>query len=330
MKYIFFMVFLLFFSGCSQKIDVKYIEPAKIERVRGIKKISVSNFSNDRFALSNKIESELSSIKIDNKNYFSLVSRRDFDKILQEQKLQHSGLMDSKDIVDVGRLIGAQALIAGSLLDASSRDSYYQEQRSRCSDLKCKSIYYYSVSCTTRVATLSADIRLVDVKQGDIIYATSLTKSSESSRCSDSIYPLDSQSSMLNVLSSLVAKEFVSKISPSYKTFSVELMEDADIKYSKMANELLENSLEYIKYSRFDKAKKLLFDLVDETSKQSYVPFYNLGVIYEVEGDYKEAKYYYEMSDNLAKKRDALIDKALSRVIELIDKKESFEKSQND
>lgn len=319
------MVFLLFFSGCSQKVTIKSLEPAKVERAMGIRKISVSNFSNDRFSLSNKIESGLSSIKIDNKSYFSLVSRRDFDKILQEQKLQHSGLMESKDIVDVGKFIGTEAIITGSILDASSRDSYYQEQRSRCSDLKCKSIYYYSVGCTTRVATLSADIRLVDVKLGDIIYATSITKSSESSRCSDSVYPLDSQGTMLNALSTLVAQEFVSKISPSYKTFSVELMDEPDIKYSKVAKELLANSLEYIEYSRFDKAKKLLFDLVDETSKQSYVPFYNLGVVYEAEGDYKESKYYYEMSDSVAKKRDALIDEALKRVDELIDKSKKFQ-----
>ncbi|MEA3523805.1 MAG: CsgG/HfaB family protein [Campylobacterota bacterium] len=72
------------------------------------KLIAVTSFKNDRVGLSGKIESILAKQKLDDKSFFTLMSRTDLNKIIAEQKIQNSGLMEASTAVEVGRLMGAQ------------------------------------------------------------------------------------------------------------------------------------------------------------------------------------------------------------------------------
>ena len=46
---------------------------------------------------------------------FTLIERADLNKILGEQKLQHTGAIDRQTAVKVGKLVGAQVLVLGSV-----------------------------------------------------------------------------------------------------------------------------------------------------------------------------------------------------------------------
>jgi hypothetical protein len=319
-KYLLTPLLLFMMQGCSQKIVVRAIEPAEVDRATHTRKISVADFTYDDVGLANKIETTLLNQKFDNKNYFTLISRRDFNKIVAEQRLQSSGLIESSTAVQVGSLIGAEAIISGHVTDASSRDTHYYEERYSCVDRKCKEKVVYAVSCVRRSVLVSADIRMVDVEKGDIIYADTLSRGSKWSHCRGDYGSLPSEGAALQILAEDIAVDFARKITPHYRYFEVFLLEKPDISYSDEAEQLLESSVEYIKQGRYDKAEKLLIELVDLTAQKSYVPFYNLGVIKEAQGDYREAKKYYEMSDNLAKEPVKEIDRAYLRIQELIDK----------
>ena len=122
-------------------------------------------------------------------------------------------------------------------------------------------------------------------------------------------------------MSKKVANNFANKITPHYKYFDVKLLDSMDIKTA-VSQKSLDSVIEYIKGSRYDKAQMLLLNLADETDKKSFVVFYNLGVIKEIQGEYVEAKKYYELSDSLTKQRVEEIDEALFRIDELIRKKQ--------
>ena len=141
----------LFVSGCSQKVTIKALEPAEVDRAAKTKNIAVVKFKNDYVGLSNKIETNLLRFKIENKPYFTMVSRGDINKILREQRFQNSGLVDLSTAVEMGNIIGAEALISGRLGDETSYDTHFYERRSRCADKKCKERYYYKVRCKKRV-----------------------------------------------------------------------------------------------------------------------------------------------------------------------------------
>lgn len=319
-KILSFMTAVLIFSGCSQKVAIRTLEPAQIDRAALTKKISVAPFENDYLGLSNKIETDLVKQKIDDREYFTVISRKDFDKIITEQKIQHSGLVQFSTAVDVGNMIGAEAIISGRVGEAALKDTHFYEERSKCVDKKCKESIKYSVKCTKRVIGLSADIRMVDVSKGDIIYADTLNKVSEFKQCKDSSGALPALKTVLEASAMSIADDFTRKLMPHYRYFEVVLLDDADIEYSSHEEDLLEASLEYIKHNRLDKAEMLLVELIDSTKERSYVPFYNLGIIKEAQGAYGEAQKYYKIADNLVQKPVKEVSAAYVRIGEMIEK----------
>ncbi|MCF6309159.1 MAG: hypothetical protein L3J19_01585 [Sulfurimonas sp.] len=308
-------------SGCAQKVNIRALEPAEIDRGAKTKKITVAPFRNDRVGLSNKIEANLVNKKINNKKYFTIVNRKDFDKIIDEQKIQNSGLIDVSTAVEVGNLIGAEAIISGSVGRVTSNDTYYKVNRVRCLDLKCKKFSTYSVRCIKRVIGLSAEIRMVDVTKGDIIYANTMSQTTKLKHCRDDSRALPSTEIVAQRLASQMAADFTYKLTPRYRYFQVDLLDEADIEYDDTQEKLLEVSIEYIKQNRYDKAQKFLIDLIDSTEQKSYVPFYNLGVIKEAQGEYEEAQKYYKLADDLVIEPVEEVSRAYIRIQSLIDKK---------
>ncbi len=322
MYYNIFIIFIIFiFSGCTQQVQIRALEPAEVDRAANTKMIAVTEFKNDRVGLSGKIESILAKQKLDGKAFFTLMSRSDLNKIISEQKIQNSGLMDPSTAVEVGRLMGAQALISGDVGRVSLQDTNYYETRVKCADKKCKSTYNYNVRCIKRVIGLSAQLRMVDVTRGDIIYADTLSKNSKWSHCEDDSRAMPSREMGAQKLALSIAKRFAYKLTPHYRSFEVSLLEDPDLDYSDRQEALLENALKYIEQGRNDKAEKLLIDLVNSTGKQSYVAFYNLGVIKEAEGKYLEAQNFYAMADNLMIEPVDEINAAVIRIKDLIRKR---------
>lgn len=310
----------IFLSGCSQKVQIKALEPAQIDRASNTKVIAVTSFKNDSVGLSSKIESNLSQQKIDNKPFFTMVSRVEMDKIIQEQKLQNSGLVSDESIVNVGELIGAGAIISGEVSPVSSSDTYFYVKRSRCADKKCKELVYYRVSCTKRLIGISADIKMIDIEKGDIIYADSISKSATYTSCRDDSYTIPSKEIVAQKLANSIADNFTYKLTPQYRYFSVSLLEDADLDYDDTQEMLLESSIQYIKNNRYDKAETLLKRLIDSTNQQSFVAFYNLGVIMEAKGDYLKAQEYYKRADALIIEPVQEVDEAYVRINSIIKK----------
>ncbi|MCX6052522.1 MAG: hypothetical protein NTZ60_08415 [Campylobacterales bacterium] len=318
------VVFMM--QGCAQKVNIKALVPAEIDRATSTKNIAITDFKNDFVGLRGKIEANLANQKINNQSFFTLVSRNDIDKVIKEQKIQNSGLVEANEAVEVGNLIGAQAIISGDVGSETSTDTLYYEQRVRCADKKCKELVTYNVSCNMRVVGISAQIRMIDIAKGDIIYADTMSKASEFRHCIDDYRAIPSPEIAAQELANEISNEFTYKLTPHYYYFSVVLLEDPDLDYNKAQEKLLENSLEYIKQNRYDKAEKLLMDLVDSTDKQSFVAFYNLGVVKEAQGEYKKAQEYYKIADNLMVKPVEEISTAYNRIASMIENQNKTQK----
>lgn len=325
--FFFSFIILILNSGCAQKVNVKALEPAEIDRAANTKKIAITEFKDDYVGLAGKIEAKLANQTIDDKAFFTLINRSDIDKVIKEQKLQNSGLVDTSTVVDVGNLLGAQAIISGDVGRAASNDTYYYEKRVACADKECKNLTTYRVGCTKRVVGLSAQIRMVDIAKGDIIYADTLTRSAEYRHCRDDSRAIPSTEIAAQDLANSIANSFVYKLTPHYRYFQVTLLDDPDLDYNDHQEELLENALEYIKLNRYDKAQKLLMELIDSTAQQSYVALYDLGVVKEAQGEYLKAAEYYKMADNLMVEPVEEISRAYLRIKSII-KDETLSKEQ--
>ena len=102
-------------SGCAQKVRIKALDPAEGGEMATKKKVAISGFKNDKHGLSGKIESEIAKHKLDKKRYFTVVSRKDLNKVMAEQKLQSSVSIEEAIATQVGKLLGAQAVTNGEI-----------------------------------------------------------------------------------------------------------------------------------------------------------------------------------------------------------------------
>ncbi len=329
---------MLLLSSCAQKVRIKALNPAEVGAMATKKKIAISKFKNDKYGLSGKIESEISKQKLNRKRYFTVVSRKDLDKIISEQKLQSSELMDEETATRVGKLIGAQAIINGEIASATATSGKYKQDRTKClkyvKDEGCVKYRYYKVTCNTLQAAVSANLNIVDIETGSIIYGDNISKEYSADSCKSEQFfgllsvnggskQILSKGQALNRLTSAIASEFVYKLTPNYIYFEVSLLEDIELEgVTKAQKNTLESSLEYIKASRIDKAERLLQRLLDEVNGKSFVVAYDLGVVYEAQGKYDDATKMYTLADDMSMKPIEEINLALVRISNLIAKRE--------
>jgi hypothetical protein len=306
---------MILMSGCAQKVRVKALQPAEVSRAALTKKIAVTQFKNDRPNISGKIEADLAKHKLDGKQYFTIVSRADLNKVLAEQRIGTSGLIDPSTATKVGKLIGAQAIISGRTGNASSSDTRFYEVRTRCNKNGCWKV---RVSCVKRVAGLDAEIRMIDTQKGDIIYADTLNDTKSWKHCSDDSRALPSTTMASQQLAAEIASSFAYKLVPHYVYYNVELLDKPDLKYTKKQELLLKSSLAFIKQNRYDRATTLLNKLISSTNEKSYVALYNLGVITEAQGKYKEAKALYSKADQLTIEPVKQINLAINHIDKVI------------
>jgi len=317
---------LVLLSGCSQKVQIRALAPATVGEMASKKKVAISGFKNDRVGLSGKIESKIASHKLDRKKYFTVVSRRNIDKILKEQKLQSSDLMDEKTTTRVGRIIGAQAIINGEITSSSAKNGIYTQRRKRCikynkEKKECSKYEYYTVKCKTTDALLAANINIVGVERGSVIYGESFRKSYKADSC-QSFRRILNANEALESLSSNIAHNFVMQLTPKYIYFNVTLLEKIEFDASSHQKKMLTSALKYIEVNRMDKAKKLLNALLDEFDGRSYVVAYDLGVVLEASGQYNEAKNMYALADDIAMEPIEEINIAINRIQDLISKRD--------
>jgi curli biogenesis system outer membrane secretion channel CsgG len=332
-------------TGCAQKVRIKALNPAEVGEMASKKKVAISNFKNDTVGLSGKIESQISKQKLDKKRYFTVLSRKDMSKVIAEQKLQSSELMDEATSAKVGKMIGAQAIINGEIASANAESSSYMEDKKEClkySKDGCLRYRFYKVKCNTTQATVAANINIVNVETGAIIYGDTLSKNYSADSCKAGktnlgFLVLDTGSKQilskrqaLNKLASDIASEFVYKLTPNYIYFSVGLIESIELDNATDAqNKSFENALAFIKDARYDRAKKILQKLMDDLDGKSYAVAYVYGVVYEATGNLDKAKELYTIADELTVEPVPEINLAMTRIDDSIEKRDEARKQMN-
>ena len=337
----------IFASGCAQKVRIKALQPAEVGAMAAKKKVAISEFKNDRVGLSGKIESQIARHKLDKKRYFTVLSRKDMAKVIAEQKLQSSELMDEKTSAKIGKLIGAQAIINGEIASANAESGSYIENKKECLSYYkdgsgCARWRFYKVTCKTTQASVSANINIVDVENGSVIYGDTLSKDYSADSCKAGktnlgLLMLDtgpkqilSKGQALTKLADSIASEFVYKLTPNYVYFSVGLLDSIELEnVTDAQNKKFEIALEYIKAARYDKAKKLLGELMKDLDGRSYSVAYVLGVVNEATGDFDKAKELYTIADDLTVEPVDEINLAMNRIDRLIEKRDEARKQMN-
>jgi curli biogenesis system outer membrane secretion channel CsgG len=321
------VMMLLIMTGCAQKVQVKALNPAEVGEMAKHKKVAITGFRNDSVGLSGKIEAQIARQKLDNKRYFTVLSRKDLDSVMREQQLQSSELLDARTASKVGALIGAQAIVNGELATVDAESDFYRVDKKECLSYYkdgsgCARWRFYKVTCRTTQAAVAANINIVDIETGSIIYADTLSKNYSADSCHAGYRTIYSKEQAVNKLASDIASEFVYKLSPHYIYFSVALLDSIEIDTSDENHDALGRALAFIKAGRMDKADSIMEKLMTDVDGRSYVVAYVYGVVKEAQGEFDEAKELYMHADALTTEPVAEINLAVGRIDRLIEKRD--------
>ncbi len=318
------LIAAVFTTGCVQKVKMKVLEQAEVARVANTKIIAVTDFKKDYgVGLSGKIETEISKQILDGKPYFTAVDRKAINNVIREQRFQSSGLLNEETSVQLGKLIGAQALISGEITSQNSSTTNFREQRTKYRNpLKpLETAYTVNVYCQKRVIGMGATIKIVDVKRGDIVFADNLSENISYKHCNDDSNPLPSQAQGVQQIADSIAKNFVFKLAPYYVYISVDLIEDIEFDTTDANKKGLEGALNWVKSERYDKAAPILEKLNGALQGKSYAIIYDLGVVTEAQGQLEEAQKLYKEADALTMAPVEAINNSLTRIAQTIEKR---------
>lgn len=107
--------FLLTFVGCYNKsVKRNFDKGSEISEQYRIALFPLHTLTENIAEVKDEVEDELTAYFL-NSNLFILLERKMIDTIMEEMKLQVSDLMDISTSVEIGRLIGAQFIIVGSI-----------------------------------------------------------------------------------------------------------------------------------------------------------------------------------------------------------------------
>ena len=331
---LFFMLVLCFFpiffiSCAAPKIKISMLVPAKAHEAATLRRIAVLPFSGqDGYQVSAEVEALLVNIQVDGKPYFRVIDRISIKKILKEHFLHMSGLVDEKTAVNVGKLVGAEGIISGTISKNIIEDKSFFETHSKClawnDKGRCVKRGKHKVRCIERDVYFSFTPKIIRVTTGEIVASKSLSGHSYDKVCRDSEFSPKDITEMLASAKLQALNKLRVLITPNYKNVEITLLDKDDTKPPSEVKEKIARGIDWAKQDRMDRACELWHDAY-KLHPEGYAIHYLLGVCAETTGRSQKALSYYEKADKTTEKPIKEINEALTRVRVQIENQKKLE-----
>lgn len=321
---------ILFFNGCAApKIKTSMLVPAKAHEAGKLRRIAVLPFAGrGGNQVSTEAEALLVNIRVSGKPYFEVIERASLENIMREQNLHLTGAVEEETAVTVGKLVGAEGIILGTVTTNVAEDKHFSQKRSKCEardeKKKCIKRREYTVRCTTRDAYFSFTPKVINVVTGRIVASESLSGHIRDSVCQDSGRPLRGRAQMLSDAKRRAIKKFRELIAPYSVIVEITLLEKDDTKPPPKAKEKVASGIKWAKQGRLERACEFWQEAY-KLHPQGYVIHYLLGVCAETQGKLRKALEYYEKADRMTGSPIKEINTALGRVRVSLEKRKKLE-----
>jgi len=267
---------ILDFTGEKGKVLSELMVSELFKENRGIKKLGGGLFQSTREGKTYQ--------KGGRTNIFTVVERSQLEKVLQEQNLSNTGIVDDAQAASIGKVLGIDAIIMGSV-SYTSKD---EPSKSQLVDLTGKS---YTQYCTKRTVSADARIKIVDVNSGKIIGTKDKKSVYTESKCDEKRSGLTSVSAMADKCIKDLAFELVNYFNPhfTYTKYEFEKVKNKDFK------DKAKEAKEYIGNGELAKAFPI-YKAIYDADPYNAPAAKNLGCLYDIVGNYDKAKEYYSLA----------------------------------
>ncbi|MBN2614324.1 MAG: hypothetical protein JXR71_01405 [Bacteroidales bacterium] len=211
-------------------------------------------------------------------DFYDVVEREQLDKILREHRLSLSGAIDESSAAEVGKILGLDAIIMGNV--------HYIAKDERTTIMKNP--------CLQRKVIASGSMKIISVQTAKIEGSKNFTVEYKKSACGSSTSGLPSREEMADVALKGLAHRFVNYFTPGYQHTEFDLEKIKLKAYREKSKEMVD----FLESGDIQRAFPIAYAVFEA---DSYNPkaAYNLGVIYEMVGDYEEASHYYDIAYEL-------------------------------
>jgi len=318
-------------TGCLPvNIKTQMLVPAKSAAVSQLRKTAVLPFTGSQGdQVSMEVEALLVNIQVQGKPYFTVIERARLRKVMKEHYLQHTGAIDEKTAVTLGKLIGADGIIMGAVTNNSVTDSRFREEIRKCTrtdkDGDCTNWTNRTIGCTKRDASFSMIFKVINVQTGQIVTAETFDGKANDNACRDLGQTLNTKCEMLQVAKHRAIKQIRQLVAPYSVSAELPLLRKDNPPLIPAAQARLDGGIKWAKAGRLDRACEQWRE-ADRLNPNSCAISYNLGVCAETEGSLQKAMDYYEKADRLTIEPVKEICKALDRTRERLGQQKQLRK----
>jgi len=273
-------------TGCStEQIRVPVMRPARVDLSR-YRTLAIENITgNGGTAIANDLGTGLTA-----SSYFTVVDRRDVEARMRELRRTRGDLFDPSTVAELGRQIGALALIHGEVVTNEYSEHVAEEEwvevvRDEKGNVQQEIPH---VERTRYGHTeLGVNLRVTATATGQLLYSRTITKQSfDQTRATDAVPAAIDPAPLFQDCRRLIVKDLVSRVTPRTDLVFVTLYKDSDIPLLAAGNNLA-------RIGEWDDAieqyRGALETLPAEYAEYRYMPLFNLGVAYEYTNRFEEA-----------------------------------------
>ena len=309
---------LFVFFGCATYVNVKIQKPASIS-LGNVKNVAVMDIEDDEFigsysftevgdapliekldiiiegkkkpkipdlknAYPGKTISDKLVTKLLQNGHYSIADRNKLDKVLEEQKLSHSGIINEEDAPEIGELIGVDAFIIGSgKYSISDKGGWYTNSN----DKKLFKDVFYMVD---REVNVEINFKIISVENGQVIASLEKKKSetikAKGNDLDIAFANLSKWQPTMDKLVNNILNKIIKQIAPYYKKTSKLIKSGSSIG--------MKTGLQYAKRNMWEDAKisweQVKEDFSPNGIKDRIPAMYNLGVYYEIQDELDKAE----------------------------------------
>jgi curli biogenesis system outer membrane secretion channel CsgG len=318
-------------------VTVDVLKPAAIH-MSGVHKIAIADFQGPESS-GGQIASLVQSMLMQ-AEYFEIVERDKLVRVLDEQKLGQTGILNESTAKQVGLMLGVDALIFGQVTEYNvehdelgSEKVERKEGTGKYEMVDEKNIFtgktrkvkreimrtvlvdqHYRI----RRGTVAVNFRAVDVETGQLLAVRSDSKSYNSGKVVEGSYTtLKPEGEILTDLSSAVAQEFVQMIAP-HKVAEKRIIEPGSGK--------IQEGKQYAQSGLWPETIEAWKEAV-QTMPKNPSSYYNLGLAYEIQGNLDEAEKLFKKAVSIKQKK--LYLDAISRIRREREEKAKLEEQLN-
>lgn len=271
------------------------LRPAQAGEVARLTRLTVKPFEGDPDGrVRAAVESELSSIQVNGRPYFTLIA----EGAPPAQSLGTPLQWGKGDGRKGGPRYGSEGIVQGSVASHGWRDDHYIEQRRECimddGKGRCQLWGSRNLRCTKRRATFAFTPRVTARDTGEVLMSQEFSQTEESSGCPDQNGPIAGQT-LLSRAEDKVMERFRKHVAPHMDTLAIPLVIEDGSAMDAGVKLTLEKGLELAKEGYPGEACRH-FRAAAARHQAGYATAYLQGACAEYEGDLDGAEGFYRQA----------------------------------